>query len=174
MSGMRGVALAILGLAVVAGLFWGLTLPMQAALSDRETRLAALAGEEAALAQRIAEFGAGIAVPDLPPTALLAGATAAEAGLALQERLAVLAAREGVLLTATQEGAAPEGVVQPTVAVLAEGEGGYAEVAALIAALEAEMPPLGLREVVMRPVAEGQQRVTLRLVIWGFIGGEAG
>ena len=86
----------------------------------------------------------------------------------------MLAARQGVLLTSMQEGARPEGVVQSTVAVQVEAEGGYAEAAALIAALEAERPPLGLREVVMRPVAEGQQRVVLRLVVWGFIAGEAG
>lgn len=174
MRGARGVALAILGLAAAAGLFWVLTQPMQAALDARQARLVTLAAEEAALSQRVAEFGAGIAVPDLPVSAVLAGATAAEAGLALQERLAVLAARQGVLLTSMQEGARPEGVVQSTVAVQVEAEGGYAEAAALIAALEAERPPLGLREVVMRPVAEGQQRVVLRLVVWGFIAGEAG
>ena len=172
MSGTRGVLLAILGLAAVAGLFWGLTLPMQAALADRQLRLVTLAEEEAALTQRIAEFGAGIAVPDLPVSAVLVATTAAEAGLALQERLAALAEREGVLLTSMQEGARPEGVVHPTAAIQVEGEGGYAEVAALITALEAETPPLGLREVVLRPVVEGQSRVTLRLVVWGFIAGE--
>lgn len=174
MSGVLGLPVAILGLGAAAGLFWLATAPMQEAIEARQAALAAMAEEETALRQRIAEFGSGVAVPDLPETALLPGPTATEAALALQETLAALAEREGVMLTTLSEAAPPEGVTHPTVAVQAEGEGVFAEVAALLAALEAQTPPLGLREVVLRPVVEGQQRVTLRLIVWGFTGGEAG
>ncbi len=174
MSGVLGLPAAVLGLGAVAGLFWLATTPMQEAIDARQAQLSAIAEEEVGLRQRIADFGSGMAVPDLPATALLAGPTATEAGLALQEKLAALAEREGVLLLALSEGAPPEGVTHPTVAVEAQGEGSFAEVAALLAALEAETPPLGLREVVIRPVVEGQQRVTLRLIVWAFMGGEAG
>ncbi|PLL10564.1 hypothetical protein C0V75_19750 [Tabrizicola sp. TH137] len=166
--------LALAAVGAGGALFWLVTEPMQDAIAARQDRLAGIVKEEAALAERIAEFGSGVAVPELPPAVMLPGATRAEAELALQERLAVLAEAAGVMLTSLREGAAPEGVTQPTVAVLAEGEGGYAEVAALIAALEAETVPLGVEELVLRPVVEGQQRVTLRLSVWGFIGGEAG
>lgn len=174
MSRALGLPVAVLVLAAVVALFWAVTQPMQAAIGERQARLVALAEEEAALVQRVAEFGAGLSVPDLPEETLLPGATTAEAGLALQARLADLAEAGGVLITAMQEGAGPEGVAHPTVAVMVEGEGGYAEVAALLAALEGQVPPLGLRELVMRPVVEGQQRVTLRLVVWGFLSGGAG
>jgi hypothetical protein len=174
MSGVTGVPVAVLAVAAAAGLFWLATQPIADAIAARQAQLTEIAAEEAALEQRIAAFGVGRAVPALPPEALLGGATRTEAGLALQERLAALAEREGVLLTTLREGERPEGVRQPTLAVLAEGEGEYAAVAALLAALEAERPPLGVAELVLRPVVEGQARVSLRLRVWGFWGGEAG
>ena len=173
MSGIVAVPAALVGVAAVAGLFWVATAPIEEAIAEREARVAEIVAETAALRQRIAEFGAGVVVPELPATAILPGATRVEAGLGLQERLASIAEDQGVLLTGLQEGASPDGVTQPTVAVLAEGEGPYEDVIGFLTALEGQTPPLGLREVVLRPVVEGQQRVTLRLVVWAFAGGEA-
>ena len=173
MSGVLAVPAALVGVAAVAGLFWAATTPIEEAIADRQTRAAEIVAESAALQQRIVEFGSGVTVPDLPETALLRGTTPVEAGLALQERLASLAEGQGVLLTGLQEGAPPDGVTHPTVAVLAEGEGTYEDVVGFLTALEGQTPPLGLREVVLRPVVEGQQRVTMRLVVWAFTGGEA-
>lgn len=168
---IMGLAL-LAGVALLAGLFWIVTGPLEARRVAAEAELAAVETEAAALRARVAEFrvaGEGGALPD---AMMLAGATRAEAAVGLQERLVDLAAAHGLVLSAFAEGAAPEGLSQAAAAVVVEGEGSLDDVTRFLAALEGQSPPVGLSQLMIRPRTEGG--VSLRLVAWGFVQGEAG
>jgi hypothetical protein len=157
---------------LLAGLFWIVTGPLEARRVAAEAAVAAVATESAALQARVAEFRAAGEGGALPESMMLAGATRAEAAVGLQERLVELAGAHGLVLSAFAEGAAPEGLSQTAAAVVVEGEGTLEDVTRFLAALEGQSPPVGLSQLMIRPQTEGG--VSLRLVAWGFVQGEAG
>jgi len=166
-----GLAL-IAGAVLVAGLFWIATGPLQARLAEAGAARAALEAEAVELRARVEGFRAAGAAGALLPELRLPGATRAEAAVALQERMVDLAGAHGVTLTAFSEGSAPEGLSHPAVAVVIEGEGAYDDVVRLLVALEGQSPPVGLSQLMLRPVTGGG--VSLRLLAWGFLQAEAG
>lgn len=166
-----GLAL-IAGAVLAAALFWIVTGPLQARLEAAGAARAALEAEAVALQARVDGFRVAGASGALGPELRLPGATRAEAAVALQERLVDLAGAHGVVLTSFVEGAVPEGLSHPAVAVVIEGEGAYDDVVRLLAALEGQAPPVALSQMMLRPVTGGG--VSLRLLAWGFVQGEAG
>ena len=169
--GPMGLAL-LAGAVLLAGVFWIVTGPLERRLDAAQGELAALAAEAGALELRVAEFATAGAGGALPATMMLPGATRAEAAVALQERLVALAGAHDVVLSAFAEGVAPEGLAQPAVAVVIEGEGALADVTRFLAALEGQAPPVGLGQLMLRPQTGGA--MSLRISAWGFVQGEAG
>lgn len=166
-----GLAL-VAGVAVLAGAFWIATGPLEVRRMAAEADIVALQAEAAGLRARVEEFRAAGAGRALPAAMMLPGATQAEAAVGLQDRIVELAGAHGVVLSTFVEGAPPEGLSQAAAAVLVEGEGALEDVMRFLAALEGQSPPVAMNQVMVRPRTGGG--VSLRLVAWGFVQGEAG
>ena len=173
MKGIGILGLLVAGVALLAGLFWAATGALDGRVAAARADLAALQVEAAGLPARIDEFRAAGEASALPEALLLPGAARAEAVLGLQERIVALAAAQGVTLTSFVEGSAPEGLNHPAVAMVIEGEGGTENVTGLLAALEGQSPPVGLAQVMLRPVSD-QGGLSMRVLVWGFLRGEVG
>lgn len=167
---MRASSVLIVSLAVLVagGVFWTGTAPLAARIDAARGERAALDAEMAALRLRIgvlAEGGeSGTTVPVLAPDAEWT-----DAMLAAQDRLSMLAARHGVTLSGFSEAVSPDGLSQPAFALRAEGEGPYEAVVVFLAALEAEVPALGLSQLSLRPSAGASGMTELAVVAWGFL-----
>lgn len=172
MTLQRTSAWLLVAVGASAGIFWAVTGPLQARLESAQAKQVALDTEAAALRGRIEELG--VIGEDRGPakTLLLAGSTRAEAAAALQERLGELARQHDVQMTSVSEATVPEGLSHPATAVVIEGEGSLEKVIRLLAALEAQSPPIGFGQLMIRRQDAGQ--VSLRLMAWGLLHEDAG
>jgi hypothetical protein len=158
--------------ALTAGAFWAATGPLQARLNAAQAEQAALDAEAAALQGRIMELSAIGKDGGLPSELLLAGSSRAEAAAALQERLVSLSQVHNVLLASVGEATGPEGLSHPAAAVLIEAAGPQEDVIRFLAALEAQSPPIGLSQLMIR--RQDASQLSLRLLAWGLLPEEAG
>lgn len=172
MSLQRSGALLVVAVALTAGLFWVATGPLQARRQVAQAETARLDMEAVALQGRIAELSALGDGGGLPGTLLLAGPTRADATADLQERLVALARTHNVLVASVAEATGPEGLTHPAAAVVIEAAGPQEDVVRLLAALEAQSPPIGLGQLMIR--RQGGDQVSLRLLAWGLLPEEAG
>lgn len=172
MSVQSASAVLLGAVALAAGVFWVATGPLQARLAAAQAEQAALDAEAAALQGRILDLGAMAEGGGLPTELLLAGSSRAEATAALQERLVALAQAHNVLVASVGEATGPEGLSHPTAAVVIEAAGAQEDVTRLLAALEAQSPPVGLGQLMIRRQGAGQ--LSLRLLAWGLLPEEAG
>jgi Type II secretion system (T2SS), protein M subtype b len=171
-SVQRTSALLLAAVALAAGMFWAATGPLQARLTAAQGEQAALDAEAAALQGRIMDLSAIAEGEGLPSELLLAGVGRAEAVAALQERLVSLAQAHNVLVASVGEATGPEGLSHPATAVVIEAAGSQEDVIRFLAALEAQSPPVGLGQLMIRRQGAGQ--VSLRLLAWGLLPEEAG
>ncbi|MEN9411527.1 MAG: Type secretion system protein subtype b [Pseudomonadota bacterium] len=169
--GPMGLAL-LAGVVMLAGVFWIATGPLEVRRVAALAELSTLEAEAAGLRARVAEFRAAGEAGALSATMMLPGATRAEAAVGLQERIVDLAGAHGVVLSAFAEGAAPDGLSQAAAAVVVEGEGTLEDVTRFLAALEGQSPPVAMTQLMVQPRTGGG--VSVRLVAWGFVQGEAG
>jgi Type II secretion system (T2SS), protein M subtype b len=172
MSVQSASAVLLGGVAFAAGVFWAATGPLQARLDAAQAEEAALDAEATALLGRIQDLGAMAEGGGLPEGLLLTGSSRAEATAALQERLVALAQEQNVLVASVGEATGPEGLSHPTAAVVIEAAGSQEDVTRLLAALEAQSPPVGLGQLMIRRQGAGQ--LSLRLLAWGLLPEEAG
>lgn len=163
------VAMLALG---TGGLFWSLTAPGTASIALGRQQLADLAAEATALDQRIAEFNSAGDGTDMPSELLLPGTGAAEASLALQQRLVDLATSHNLALSSFGDAPPPATLFHPAVSVQIDGEGRLQDVTALLDALERQSPRIGISQLLLRAPSIGdgnpEARVILRLSAWGF------
>jgi hypothetical protein len=152
-----GLAL-LAGVVMLAGVFWIATGPLEVRRVAALAELSTLEAEAAGLRARVAEFRAAGEAGALSATMMLPGATRAGA--------------HGVVLSAFAEGAAPDGLSQAAAAVVVEGEGTLEDVTRFLAALEGQSPPVAMTQLMVQPRTGGG--VSVRLVAWGFVQGEAG
>lgn len=171
MSLQSASALLVGAVALTAGVFWAATGPLQARLRAAQAEQAALDAEAAALQRRIMDLSATGEGGGLPTELLLAGSNRSEASATLQERLVTLAGTHEVLVASVSEATGPEGLSHPAAAVLIEGAGPQEDVIRFLAALEAQSPPIGLSQLMIR--RQGADQVSLRLLAWGLLPEEA-
>lgn len=168
-----GLILALLGIVFVAGGIWLATGPLQARVAGTAGALAEARKEAATLEARIAGFQAADDSAALSADLVLPQAGMAEAGVAMQERLATLARAHGVALSSFAAGVPPAGLTLPAAALTVEGEGDLPDVMAFLDALERQAPRLGLSSLMLLP-QDGTGRLSLRLTVWGLLSGGAG
>lgn len=171
MSWHRSGFLLLTTVGLASGLFWAATGPLQARLEAAQAEQAAQNAETALLHGRISDLTVMGQDGVLPDTLILAGATRAEVTADLQERLVALSRTHDVLVASFSEGAVPPGLSHPAAAVVFEGDGAQGDVIRLLAALEAQSPPVGLGQLMIRQRGAGQ--VSLRLLVWGLLQEEA-
>lgn len=170
----------LIGMAVIAMvaivLFWGMTefgrSRLQLALDEQDS----LINREAKLTAKIVELGKSSQSVAMPKQLIWPGADSAVVEVAVQQALVAAASQEALQLVSF--GAAPpqNDLNHASFAYEIEVEGGHAEVARFIAAIEAITPRLAISDVWMRqmPVMEGQSiaPISARLGVWGFREGE--
>ena len=154
------------------GLVWALTAPGTASIALGRQQLADLTAEAAALESRIAEFNSAGDGSAMPGDLLLPGAGAADASLALQQRLVDLAAGHDLALSSFGDAPTPAALTHPAVSVQIDGEGRLQDVTAFLDALEHQTPRIGISQLLLRAPSIGdgnaEARVILRLSAWGF------
>jgi Type II secretion system (T2SS), protein M subtype b len=165
-------ALLLGAVALAAGVFWAATVPLQARLKAAQVEQAALVAEATALQGRILDLSAMGKGAGLPTELLLIGSSRVEAAAALQERLVSLAQAHNLLVASVGDATGPEGLSHPSAAVVIEAAGSQEDVIRLLAALEAQSPPIGLGQLMIRRQGAGQ--LSLRLLAWGLLPEEAG
>jgi hypothetical protein len=170
---LQSAGALLLGAVVLsAGVFWAATGPLQARLKAVQAEQAALDAEAAALQGRIVELSAMEEDVGLPTALLLPGTSRAEAAAALQERFVSLAQAHNVLVASIGETTGPEGLSHPAAAIVIEAAGAQGDVIRLLAALDAQSPPVGLSQLMIR--RQGADQLSLRLLAWGLLQEEAG
>lgn len=125
-----------------------------------------------ALVQRMSDLPGDVGqVSSIPETMLWPGS---DQGSDLQRKIVDLANGSGIVLTSYGGSAGPSGLDLPTVAFEIEAQSDYSALTRFLASLERLQPrvtvgTLWINRAQPSPDNPGSARVTLRMVVWGFV-----